>query len=193
MENRAKYFIHLSALREVLRTEQVKHYDASFDKMQNLLAMNQNLQIELTETDTALSIKHLQLSYVNQLRITWQDYKIIIFFTIAALILLAAILLKLRHKMFLRSKSREIYQMIAQQLQANVSDSYDHGLTEDTIMETISGSLGGQVARNIWPYLEQMRREDPRTCKFEVLVGGRPHVLWQWKSNAVGGRKMKVG
>ncbi|CAG9329861.1 unnamed protein product [Blepharisma stoltei] len=98
-----------------------------------------------------------------------------------------------RQRKVLLQQARKMYEMISSQIKANVDDTLEHGVMESTIKSDIENQLGKSLTRKLWPIIEELRRKDKNVCKFEMIVSGRPRILWQWKEEVkpVIGNKMK--
>lgn len=174
----------------------IPNFDDTFREFHDMLKAGKSsiLKIEENTGTLYISAKEGFLTLFDHLRIFLNENWL--FLTTCLLILCALVfyILKKKQDFFLRSKAREMYISIKEQLRANVDESFEHGLPEDLLKSRMASLLGERASKIVWPYLEELRASDSNVCKFETVLGGRPKVMWQWKENvnpdAVG--RMKI-
>ena len=120
------------------------------------------------------------LGIVPLIQIFWEDnlYFIIAGFIITILLIFKLVQVKKRRD--LQDKANNMYEFVRNQLKANVDDTPEHGVPEETLKEAIVGHLGKETAGSLWPIIENLRKNDKNVSKFEISLNGRPQILWQW-------------
>lgn len=120
------------------------------------------------------------LGVLNLIQIFWEDNMIYLVSGFILLVLLILKLIQIKKNRVLRDKANYMYEIIRTQLKANVDDTPEHGIPEETLKDEISNQLGAQSMKVLWPIIESLRKGDKQVSKFEIHLAGRPTMLWQW-------------
>lgn len=177
LRDRSKYDISLGDI-EIL----FKESETVQEKTVELLASGKSTKLayEYRDGNKYFFAKTPFLGVVNLIQIFWEDNMIYIILGFIALVLTILKLIQVKKDRILRAKANYMYEMIRTQLKANVDDTPEHGIPEESLKDEISNQLGAQSMKVLWPIVESLRKSDKQVSKFEIHLAGRPVMLWQW-------------
>ena len=160
-----------------------KDSDSVHDRFIELLIGNksQRLTMEFYNGEEVFYAKPPFLDVVSLMKIFWEENFYYLVVGVSLFLMSVYKLIRLKQERLLRGKANHMYELIRNQLRANIDDTPEHGVPEETLKEAIVGHLGAQTASTLWPAIENLRKNDKQVSKFEISLAGRPQILWQWK------------
>lgn len=190
LESRSPFYFPVEQIEDISKSKV-----EVLNKLHSLLNANTSNKIEILMINgkTSLRAKEPFLSITHQITAFWQDNKYILIGSLLAMVFLVKKCLDYKQKRQIMHQMRKLYEMIREQLSTNADGSFDHGMPEESILNMVETNFGKKLSKRIWPFIEELRKNDSNVCKFETLIEGRPYILWQWKSNTPVqvGNKMK--
>ena len=178
MKDRTQFFITLKELTFLFRDS-----DAADEKLVELLESGKSSKIllDFKNGERVFVAKAPFLGIKDLIEIFWEEN---FYYIVAGFLLLSYTIFKLivlKNNRILNAKANHMYELIRNQLKANVDESPEHGVPEEDLKEAIISHLGSQTASILWPIVENLRKKDKQVSKFEIHLAGRPQILWQWK------------
>lgn len=178
LQDRSRFYSAITELKYLFQDS-----DSIDEKFIELLVTgrSQRLTMEYFNGEEVFFAKVPFLDLFSLIWLFWDENFYSIIF--ALFLLFAAIfkLIQVKQARVLGKKAQHMYELIRNQLKANIDDTPEHGVPEETLKEAIVSHLGQASASSLWPAIENLRKADKQVSKFETSLAGRPAILWQWK------------
>jgi hypothetical protein len=178
LDTRSSFFIGINDIQYLF-----KDSEAVDEKMVELLITNKadRLTSKFYAGESIFYAKPPFLNVYTLVVVFWDDNMYYLVSGFILIVFLVYKLIRMKAQRLLRIKADHMYELIRNQLKANVDDTPEHGVPEETLKEVIAGHLGPHTTDLLWPIIENLRKKDKQVSKFETHLAGRPQILWQWK------------
>ena len=181
VEKREEFVISLREIR-FLFTEKGLERDSDVwnlvEKQLSSYEYRGKLQIS---SDFILKMPTFRLSFSQEITLFSQNHPYFLSFSLLFLLFFLYFLYTFRENRQISAQASALFTNIKSQLQHLQDDSATHGMSEDDLKEVIRVNSGEKTLEKLWKMIENLRKKEPKVCKFQQVVGGRPLVMWQWK------------